>query len=78
MTRERHDGRRPDAAVQNDTSPFKAIVKLTKQNLQSSGLTLPVAAGMQVQAEIKQGERTVMEYLLSPVRRVAQGAGRER
>ena len=35
-------------------------------------------AGMQVQAEIRQGERTVMEYLLSPVRRVVSEAGGER
>ena len=34
--------------------------------------------GMQLTAEIKLDERTVLEYLLSPVRKVAHEAGRER
>jgi hypothetical protein len=33
---------------------------------------------MQVSAEIKQGTRTVMEYLLSPIQRVASEAAMER
>ena len=33
---------------------------------------------MLVTAEIHQGERSVMEYLLSPVKKVAQEAARER
>jgi hemolysin D len=33
---------------------------------------------MQAAAEIQQGQRTVLEYLLSPVQRAAQEAGRER
>jgi multidrug efflux pump subunit AcrA (membrane-fusion protein) len=34
--------------------------------------------GMQVNAEIHLGTRSVLEYLLSPVQRVAHEAGRER
>jgi hemolysin D len=34
--------------------------------------------GMQLTAEIKLDERTVLEYLLSPLRKVAHEAGRER
>lgn len=59
-------------------SPFKARIELATQQLSAFGARLPIAAGMQVQAEIRQGERTVIEYLLSPVRRVASEAGRER
>jgi HlyD family secretion protein len=33
---------------------------------------------MLVTAEIHQGQRSVLEYLLSPVRKVSQEAGRER
>jgi len=33
---------------------------------------------MQVNAEIHLGTRTVLEYLLSPIQRVAHEAGRER
>jgi HlyD family secretion protein len=47
-------------------------------NLHSGGLDLPLAAGMQVSAEILQGKRTVLEYLLSPVQRVASQARMER
>jgi hemolysin D len=59
-------------------SPFKARVRLGNQKLVWNGTSLPVAAGMQVVAEIRQGERTVLEYLLSPVRRVGSEAGQER
>jgi HlyD family secretion protein len=57
---------------------FKALVELDRQRLEANGLELPLAAGMQVTAEIKQGTRTVMEYLLSPVQRVVSEAGMER
>jgi HlyD family secretion protein len=33
---------------------------------------------MQVIAEINQGKRTVMEYLLSPVKKALHDSGRER
>jgi HlyD family secretion protein len=57
---------------------FKALIELRDQTLAVSDLTLPLAAGMQVSAEIIEGERTVLEYLLSPVQRVANEAARER
>jgi len=57
---------------------FKALIELGSQELPANGLGLSLAAGMQVAAEIKQGERTVLEYLLSPVQQVASEAGIER
>jgi hemolysin D len=39
---------------------------------------LPLSAGMQVSAEIVQGRRTVLEYLLSQVQRVVSEAAMER
>jgi len=59
-------------------SVFKAIIELQRQRLESSGLRLPIVAGMAVQAEIREGQRTIIEYLLSPVARVADEAGGER
>lgn len=59
-------------------SPYKAIVKLEEQSLRGAAADWPIAPGMQVIAEVKQGERTVMEYLLSPVRRTLGEAARER
>jgi hemolysin D len=58
---------------------YKALVKLKEQVLTSArGESLRLAPGMQVTAEIHQGNRSVMEYLLSPVQRVVGEAGRER
>jgi hemolysin D len=39
---------------------------------------LKLAAGMTVTAEINQGTRTVLDYLLSPIVRISNEAGRER
>lgn len=59
-------------------STYKALVRLERQTLELEGDTLKLAAGMQVIAEINQGQRTVMEYLLSPVQKAFHEAGRER
>ena len=34
--------------------------------------------GMQVTAEVNQGKRTVLEYLLSPLQKTVRESGRER
>jgi HlyD family secretion protein len=39
---------------------------------------LKLTPGMQVAAEIHLGQRSVMEYLLSPIAKVAHEAARER
>jgi HlyD family secretion protein len=57
---------------------FKALIELGSQQLGANGLQLSLGAGMQVSAEIKQGKRTVMEYLVSPIQKVASEAGMER
>jgi hemolysin D len=59
-------------------SPYKAIVKLQQQVLSRGEFTRALAPGMQIVAEIRQGERTVLEYLLSPVQKRLQEAARER
>lgn len=71
----------PQKATALGQSPqsYKALVKLERQELRASnGEVLKLSPGMVVQAEIHQGQRTVLEYLLSPVQKVAQEAGRER
>ncbi len=60
------------------SASFKAVVELKTQQLAQRGLRLPLAAGMQLTAEILEGRRSVIEYLLSPVQRVASEAGTER
>jgi membrane fusion protein, hemolysin D len=68
----------PQKGGQPNAQVFKALVELGDQRLWANGLALPLAAGMQVSAEIKQDKRTVLEYLLSPVQRVMSEAGTER
>ena len=57
---------------------FKAIVALNTQQITARGQPFVLNPGMQVVAEIRQGERTVMEYLLSPVIASVAQSGRER
>ncbi|MCC7461357.1 MAG: HlyD family type I secretion periplasmic adaptor subunit [Gammaproteobacteria bacterium] len=68
------------ASATDTSSPpaYKAIITLAGQDMKTRGVTLPLAAGMQLTAEIVEDQRTVMEYLLSPVQRIASEAGRER
>lgn len=57
---------------------FRALIELDQQVLAVTGQRLSLSAGMQVSAEIVQGRRTVLEYLLSPVQRVMSEAAKER
>ena len=57
---------------------FRSIVELKAQDLEADGARHKLMPGMQVDAEIALGERTVMEYMLSPVRKAFHEAGRER
>ncbi len=57
---------------------YKAIVTLDRQQLDAQGQRLTITPGMQVVAEIHQGERTVLEYPVSPIKGVFQEAARER
>jgi hemolysin D len=57
---------------------FKALVDLDHQNLSSAGESLNLVAGMQVIAEIREGRRTVLQYLLSPLQGAIHDGGRER
>jgi hemolysin D len=60
-------------------STYKARVQLDSQVLAGpAGVPLALSAGMQVAVEINQGQRTVLEYLLSPVQRVLSEAAHER
>ncbi len=76
-----------DAADPNKPQPqglpplaYRAIVSIDGTALRSArtGEPLALSAGMLVTAEIEQGRRSVLEYLLSPVQKTAQEAARER
>ena len=57
---------------------FKALVDLSSQTLHAAHKELPLVSGMRVTVEINQGRQTVMQYLLSPILKVAQEGGHER
>jgi HlyD family secretion protein len=57
---------------------YRAVVALDSQSVAVEGKPQRLAPGMQVAAEINLGERTVLEYLLSPVQKTVHEAGRER
>lgn len=57
---------------------YRTVVALRAMRLEAEGEYFPLSAGMQTQAEIRLGDRTVLEYLLSPVRKAWHEAGRER
>ena len=57
---------------------YKALVRLEQAALQMDGARFPLSAGMQTSAEVLLGQRTVAEYLLSPVQKAWHEAARER
>jgi len=59
-------------------SRYRALVELQSQTLARDGFVHSLTPGMQVSAEINLGQRTILEYVLSPVRKAFHEAGRER
>jgi len=57
---------------------YRALVELGSQELVADGRRHALQPGMQVAGEIHLGTRTVLEYLLSPVRKAFHEAARER
>lgn len=57
---------------------YRTLVDLHATQLDHAGMRLPLAAGMQVAAEIHLGTRSVLEYILSPLRAAFHEAARER
>ena len=67
-----------DPSKKNQPLVYKALVALKQMSLEMDKQRFMLSAGMQTNAEIRLGDRTVMEYLLSPVRKAWHEAGRER
>ena len=75
--REKSDGTNGGAKLLPDAA-YRALISLESGYLESQGRRLRLVPGMQVNAEIHLGTRSVLDYLLSPVQKVAHEAGRER
>ena len=79
---------KPAAAQRAQSLTYKTVVDFSGHTLQAPGTKVassagaerghPLNPGMAVTAEIKLGTRSVMEYLLSPVKGAFHEAGRER
>jgi HlyD family secretion protein len=57
---------------------YRVLITLQQQTLNSQGQVLRLTPGMRVIAEIHQGSRTVLQYVLSPVRKTLMESGQER
>ncbi|MBL8544377.1 MAG: hypothetical protein JNJ63_11280 [Hyphomonadaceae bacterium] len=56
---------------------FPARVELSQFAINVGGRTTPLTAGLAATAEIKTGRRRIIEFLLSPLQRRVEEAGRE-
>lgn len=70
--------RATEASTEKEPGGFKAWVGLDHQRLDSGGEFLTLVPGMQVIAEIREGRRSVLQYLLSPIKGALHDGGRER
>jgi HlyD family secretion protein len=57
---------------------FRALIELDNQVFESDGRRNALLPGMQVTAEVNLGARTILEYLVSPLRKAFHEAARER
>lgn len=57
---------------------FPATIKLLQTTMNIDGKLVPLLPGMAATAEIKTGQRRIIDYLLSPISAVASRAARER
>jgi HlyD family secretion protein len=70
---DRSEPGRPAAAF-----AYRALVELASQELRSASGAHALLPGMQLTAEIRLAQRSVLDYALSPLQQVAAEAGRER
>jgi HlyD family secretion protein len=75
---DQQDGRNAAEARPREALRYRALVDLNTQQLERDGIAHGLSPGMLVNAEIKLGSRTVLEYVLSPVQKAFHEAGRER
>jgi hemolysin D len=75
-----------ESAIQRDannrpTQPglvYAARIRLNQRTIRVRGRDQVIGPGLAVQAEIKTGERRIIQYLLSPIAQTLDEAGRER
>ncbi len=68
----------PSGGKTSPTLGAAATLRLGQQDTLIDGRRVRLSPGMNITAEIKTGQRRIIEYLLSPVQRAAGEALRER
>lgn len=57
---------------------YTVRIRLLRRTILAGGRDLPIGPGLAVQAEVKTGDRRIIQYLLSPISQVVDEAARER
>jgi len=57
---------------------YTTRIRLLRRNIRVAGRDQPIGPGLAVQAEIKTGDRRIIQYLLSPITQAMDEAARER
>jgi hemolysin D len=57
---------------------YSAKIRMLKKSIRTGGREQPIGPGLAVQAEIVTGKRRIIKYLLSPIQKTMDEAGRER
>lgn len=86
ISRDAVDTSEPGAAEQRDRNGrvvqpglvYTTRIRLLRRNIRVAGRDRPIGPGLAVQAEIKTGDRRIIQYLLSPITQALDEAGRER
>ena len=68
----------PSAPGQPENFVFPVTIALDESTMNVGGTAVPLAPGMTVSVEIKTDSRRVIDYLLSPLAKIASEAMRER
>jgi hemolysin D len=78
QTQDKQQADKPAAAPDTQSPVYAARISLDRTEMQIEDKLVSLSPGMAVTAEIKTGERTVLSYLLSPLRKYRQESLRER
>lgn len=86
ISRDAVDTSEPGAAEERDRNGrvvqpglvYTTRIRLLKRSIRVAGRDQPIGPGLAVQAEIKTGNRRIIQYLLSPISQALDEAGRER
>jgi hemolysin D len=72
------DSEQQEGSQVRSQTTYRTLIRLNRQELKVDDINYRLTSGMQLSADIKLGERSISDYLLSPVRKAWHEAGRER